>query len=229
MSRPRKSYALWILGHVMRALCGLAIFALCAFLVWRVAFSQKPPKEMRYLADNDILSAAYEANGGELTVMTQDQIPYTQAANKNYAYFNLDHCVFIKEADQIQLVLFYNDSTLERLQEELGLATCPPRGEEVFHVKLTQYVDVTPDGGETQTEKREFAPTSAEFGTNSMYTFTRYTFDGVELEDLDNVVIYLDIYYGEEAESRGTLRLFHRESMSEERALKAKERKEIEG
>lgn len=229
MSRPKKSYALWILGHMMRALLALAIFAMCGFLVWRVSFSQKPPKEMRILADNAILSAAYEANGGELTVMTQDQIPYTQAADKNYAYFNLDHCVFIKEADQIQLVLFYNDSTLERLQEELGLAACPPRGEEIFHVKLTQYVDVTPDGGEAQTEQRDFTPTAAEYGTNSMYTFVRYTFDGVELEDVDNVVIYLDIFYAEESESRGTLRLFHRESMSDERPLDSKERKEIEG
>ena len=229
MSRPRKSYALWILGHVLRALFGLAILALVTFLVWRMAFSQKPPKQMRTLADNDVLSAAYEANGGKLTILTQGQVPYTQAANKNYAYFNVDHCVFIKEADQVQLVLFYNDSTLERLQEELGLESCPPRGEEVFHVKLTQYVDVTPDGGETQTEALEFTPTSAEFGTNSMYTFVRYVFDGVELEDVDNLVIYFDIYYGEESESRGTLRLYHRDSLTEERALNAKERKEIEG
>ena len=229
MSRPRKSYTLWILGHVLRALCGLAIFAMCAFLVWRVAFSQKPPKDMRYLADNEILSAAYEANGGELTVLTQDQIPYTQAADKNYAYYNLDHCVFLKEADQVQLVLFYNDSTLERLQQELGLATCPPRGEEVFSVVLTQYVDVTPDGGETQTEPREFTPTATQYGTNSMYTFVRYTFDGVDLEDVETVVIFLDIFYADEAESRGTLRLYHRESLSEERTLNNKERKEIEG
>lgn len=229
MSRPRKSYALWILGHVLRALFGLAILALVTFLVWRMAFSQKPPKQMRTLADNDVLSAAYEANGGKLTILTQGQVPYTQAANKNYAYFNVDHCVFIKEADQVQLVLFYNDSTLERLQEELGLESCPPRGEEVFHVKLTQYVDVTPDGGETQTEALEFTPTSAEFGTNSMYTFVRYVFDGVELEDVDNLVIYFDIYYGEESESRGTLRLYHRDSLTEERTLNAKERKEIEG
>ena len=88
---------------------------------------------------------------------------------------------------------------------------------------------MTPDGGETQTEALEFTPTSAEFGTNSMYTFVRYVFDGVELEDVDNLVIYFDIYYGEESESRGTLRLYHRDSLTEERALNAKERKEIEG
>ena len=68
------------------------------------------------LSDNEILSAAYAANGGEIRVLEQAQVPYSQAADKQ-AYFNVDWCVFLTEADQLQLLLFYNNSTLEHLRE----------------------------------------------------------------------------------------------------------------
>ena len=124
-------------------------------------------------------------------------------------------------------MLFYNNSVLEHLAEDRGLSAVPARGEEVFSPKLTQYVDVTPadyvkaNENDILTETKSFAPTKCEITTNSLYTFIRYTFDGVDL-DTDTVVIYLDMYYGEE--SYGTLRLFHRESESELRELSGSEK-----
>ena len=233
MVKPKTSYALWMTGIFLRFLFVLAIAAVWGWLIWRVFFSQSVPGELKHISDNEVLSAAYGQNGGELTLLTQEQVEHTEG-DDNYAYFNVGRCVFIKEADQVQLLLFYNNSTLERLQEDLQLSEMPPRGEKVFDVKLTQYVDVTPEGTQVQseadvvTEARVFEPTSAEFGTNPLYTFCRYTFDGVDLAETDTVVVYFDIFYGDEQESRGTLRLYHRESVSEERALKNKERKIIE-
>ena len=74
------------------------------------------------------------------------------------------------------------------------------------------------------TEEIVLTPTSCEIGTTSLYTFIRYTFDGVDLENTDTVVVYLDILYGEEQAHRGTLRLFHRESETVERELTSKEK-----
>ena len=228
MGKPKSSYTLWILGHVVRLLFVLLLIAMITVLLWRVVFSQNPPDGFDEIAGNDTLRAALEANG-KITVLTQEQVKYTESAD-NYAYFNLEHCYFLKEADQVQLLLFYNNSTLERLAEDRGLAAVPPRGEEVFSLKLTQYVDVTPadfvkaSENDILTEAKTLSPTAAQITTNSLYTFIRYTFDGVEL-DADTVVIYLDLCY--EEESYGTLRLYHRESASEERLLSGKEQDAI--
>ena len=224
MGKPKSSYTLWILGHVVRFLFVLLLIGMITVLLWRVAFSQNPPDGFDRISGNEILRAALQTNG-KITVLEQGQVKYTEGAD-NYAYFNLDYCYFLKEADQVQLLLFYNNSTLERLAEDRGLAEIPARGEEVFSLKMTQYVDVTPadftkaSENDILTEERVFAPSKCEITTNSLYTFIRYTFDGVDL-DTDTVVIYLDMCY--EGESYGTLRLFHRESISEERLLSGAE------
>ena len=227
MGKPKSSYTLWIAGHVLRFLFALLIFGVCGMMLWRVIFSQNPPDGFDEISANDQLCAAL-AEHGELTVLLQeDQVKYTESKD-NYAYFNLDYCYFFKEADQVQLLLFYNNSTLERLAEDLGLESALPRGEEVFSLKLSQYVDVTPDGyvkadeNDILTEARTLTPSKCEITTNSLYTFLRYTFDGVDPEE-DTVVIYLDMCYGEE--SCGTLRLYHRDSETTERTLSNKERK----
>ncbi len=230
MSRPKSSYTLWIMGHVLRGLFALLIFSVCAFLIWRVAFSQKPPKQMRSIGTNEVLRAALEEHD-TLTMITQKtQVSYTEASD-NQAYFRYDWCVFIEEADQVQLLFFYNNSTLEKVQSEQGLAQELPRGEAVFDVVLTQYVDVSPEGhtGDPVSEKKAFSPTCVEVDTNrnGMYTFIRYTFDGVDLAD--TLVIYLDVYYAQLEESLGTLRLYHTENRTEVRELERKEEKIIRG
>lgn len=224
MGKPKSSYTLWILGHVVRFLFVLLLIGMITVLLWRVVFSQDPPDGFDQISGNDVLREALHTNG-KITVLTQDQVKYTEGAD-NYAYFNLDYCYFFKEADQVQLLLFYNNSTLEHLAEDRGLAAVPPRGEEIFSLKMTQYLDVTPEdhvkAGENDilTEERVLAPSRCEITTNSLYTFLRYTFDGVNL-DADTVVIYLDMCY--EGESYGTLRLYHRESETKERLLSGKE------
>jgi hypothetical protein len=224
MGKPKSSYTLWILGHVVRFLFVLLLIGMITVLLWRVVFSQDPPDGFDQISGNDVLREALHTNG-KITVLTQDQVKYTEGAD-NYAYFNLDYCYFFKEADQVQLLLFYNNSTLEHLAEDRGLAAVPPRGEEIFSLKMTQYLDVTPEdhakAGENDilTEERVLTPSRCEITTNSLYTFLRYTFDGVDL-DTDTVVIYLDMCY--EGESYGTLRLYHRESETKERLLSGKE------
>lgn len=230
MGKPKSSYVLWILGHFLRLLFTLLIIAVCAGILWRVACSGNVPSALEDITGNEVLRTAL-ATHGDLTILEQEQVKYTEGPN-NYAYFSADWCYFIKEADQVQLVLYYNNSTLERLAERKGLAEVPPAGEVVFDVKLTQYVDVTPadyvkvNENDILTEKIEVSPSAVQVETTSLYTFFRYTFDGVDLSK-DTVVIYLDMCHGEQGESFGTLRLFHREDESEERTLSSTEREII--
>lgn len=230
MGKPKSSYTLWILGHVVRFLFVLLLIAMITVLLWRVVFSQNPPDGFDGITGNDTLRAALDEHG-KITVLEQEQTKYTEGAD-NYAYFNLEYCYFFKEADQVQLVLFYNNSTLEHLAEDRGLSEVPARGEEIFSLKMTQILDVTPadftkaSENDILTEERVIAPSKCEVTTNSLYTFLRYTFDGVDL-DTDTVVIYLDMCY--EEKSYGTLRLYHRESASEERLLSGKEQDVVLG
>ena len=228
MGKPKSSYTLWILGHLLRFLFALLIIGICTVLLWRVVFSQNPPDGFDEITGNERLKAALDEHG-TLTVLTQEQTKYTEGED-NYAYFNLEYCYFFKEADQVQLVLFYNNSTLEHLAKDRELSAVPARGEEVFSLKMTQYVDVTPadfvktSENDILTEQRVITPSKCEVTTNSLYTFFRYTFDGVDME-ADTVVIYLDMCY--EDESYGTLRLFHRESETFSREISSSEKKII--
>ena len=225
MGKPKSSYTLWILGHALRFLFVLLLIGVISLMLWRVVFSQKPPDGFDQISTNGVLRTALDEHG-KITVQTQeDQVKYTEGAD-NYAYFNLKYCYFFKEADQVQLLLFYNNSTLEHLAEDRGLSAVPPRGDEVFTLELSQYVDVTPadfvkaSENDILTETKTAAPSKCEITTNSLYTFIRYTFDGVEIDE-DTVVIYLDMCY--EGKSYGTLRLYHRDSATQERLLSGTE------
>lgn len=229
MGRP-KSYVLWILWHVLRALFVLLIAFVCVFLGWRMFLSKRPPKELREISVNDALLAAYTANG-DITVMEQpSQVRYTEGED-NYADYHVARCVFLEEADQVQLLFFYNNSTLRDVSETLGIDPALPRGEEVFGVELLLLTDVSPKGheGDPVIEERIVRATSAEVDTNSLYTFVRYTFDGVDITD-GVTVVYFDIYHeGAERTELGTIRLYHEESDTESRSLTKKEQAVMEG
>lgn len=237
MARPRKSYYWWIAGKILYMLLGLGIFLMVAFLLWRVYFSGRLPKEMKVLAANDTLVAAYEENGGSLSMYTQEQGTHTRGEN-NYGYFAVPRFVIIPEANQVQVVFRYNNNTLEEMQKKYELGETPPRGEEVFDVTLLQMIDLTPeddsdneDGSEALLKKR-IAPTDYIVETTSLYTYFLYTFDGVDIDE-DTLVVYFDIYFGEnpdyEGEADGTLRLYHYESENIEVALTNKDKKALEG
>lgn len=230
MGRPRSSYFLWILGHVLRALFVLLVIAICGFLLWRMIFSKQTPSELREISRNEVLVQAYEANGGKLTVLSQpSQVPYTEGG-ENYADYHVDDCLFFDEANQAQLVFFYNNSVLRDLSAEWALPEELPKGEEVLGVELFVRIDVTPEGAQERVfEDVVIRPDEVLVAKSSLYTFFRYTFDGVDITS-DVAVIYLDVYYeGEERVELGTLRLYHEESKTETRELSAKEEKIIKG
>lgn len=235
MAKPRKSYALWITGHLLHFLFALLIFGVCGLMCWRVFISGIVPKEMKRLSPNAALCEAYERAGDELVLYTQDQATVTRS-EKDYGYFGVTRFTFIPEASQLQVVLRYNNSTLKHMVEDFSLAECPPRGEEIFDVTLLQIVDLTPDdltdntdGSATLGEVRIRAG-APEIDTTALYTYCRYTFDGVNIES-DTITAFLDIYYEEavdyEADPYGTLRLYHRDSTNLDEQLTAKEIKAL--
>lgn len=227
MAKPRKSYYWWIVGKVLYSLVALGIFAMIAFLLWRVLFSGNIPDTMEKLSPNAALLEAFEAKGDALVLRTQDHEIYTRGEDNN-GYFSTPRVVYIPEASQMQVLLRYNNSTLKATQREFGLESRPSQGEIVYDVTLLSIRDLTPedesdnlDGSETLGEVR-LAPTSYTVETTKLYTYILYTFDGVTFPE-DVIVTYVDIYYGGAldytAEAYGSIRVYHRDAVWVDRAL----------
>ena len=222
MSRPRKSFALWLTGHILHWLFAVLIFGVCGLVCWRVFISSAPPSEMKRLSPNAALAAAFAEQGEELPLYTQEQASVTRGEH-NYGYFGITRCTFIPDARQVQVVLRYNNSTLKALQSDFSLAERPPKGEEILDVTLLRVTDTTPDVKEDNTDgspnlrKDRLHPHAPIITTTALYTYCLYVFDGVEIAD-DTVAAFLDIYYegavDYNATPCGTLRLYHAESQN---------------
>ena len=186
------------IGFAFRLIVTLLVFAVVGIVVWRVFFSEKIPKQIRYLQKNEVLSAAYAESGGALTFRRQEQASITRG-EKNNGYFSVVDCVFIPEAAQVQVVFRYNNSTIRHLAADYGLERVPDKSEALFDVTLVRTTDLTPDdpsdNGDPSTLKQErIHATDSERAESSLYTFYRFVFDGVEIAaDTDGV--FADIYY----------------------------------
>ena len=236
MAKPRKSFYLWVTGKVLYFLLGFGIFLMTAFLFWRIYFSGLLPKEMKGVQANDTLKAVYATVGDDLKLMTQEQSTHTRTEN-NYGYFAVPRFVFIPEAEQVQVIFRYNNSTLKYTEQKYNLAERPPKGEEIFDVSLVSVYDMTPDDpsdnvdGSDTLGKTRVAPTSYTVTTTALYTYFCYTFDGVTVEP-ETITVFFDIYYKGDIDygktAYGTLRLYHHEEVWQEVGLTARDRRALE-
>ena len=224
-----------IIGRVIKTLFALFILAVNAILIWRVFFSASIPASVGTMLANDKLCAAYEQYGDELTLCYQEQATVTRAEH-NYGYFSVTQCVFIPEAEQVQIVVRYNNSTLRHLAEDYGLAEIPSRDGTLFDVTLVKTTDLTPDDPDDNLDLanlsvERYAPSEGTVrDTTSLYTFYRYVFDNVSVDDV-TVGVFADIYYVEdidyESEAYGTLCLYDDLSEWKTYTLTAADRKAL--
>ena len=104
-------------------------------------------------------------------------------------------------AKQLQVVFRYNNSTLEHLKEDYQLPEIPSKDSELFDVTLLKTTDLTPDNkddnaiADTLATTRYF-PTAEKTTrtTTSLYTYYRFVFDGVSVDDV-TVGVFADVYY----------------------------------
>lgn len=187
-----------IIGFVLKTLFTLLIAGICGILVWRVFFSTNIPDSVNSLLPNATLHSAYESNGEALTLRYQEQASITRAES-NAGYFSVVSCVFIPEANQVQLIFRYNNSTVQHLAEDYGLEQVPSKSEHLFDVSLVRTTDLTPSDrsdnldSSTLSQQRIF-PTQSVRDETLLYTYYRYVFDGVQVEEVTDG-IYVDIYY----------------------------------
>ena len=242
MSRVSRGFR--ITGKLIKFLFFLLIFSVIGVLLWRI-FSSGDPSSMKSLTPNDKLAAAYEEKGDDLYLFRQGQNMIT-SGKENYGYFAVTDCVFIPEANQIQIVVRYNTATLRSLAEDYALETAPSRDEELFDVSLTVATDLTPDvtddnAGNDPASVRftRVHPTQVSADTKNLYNYRRLVFelDSAELslsELLDSgllLAVYADIYYNQDIRydepAYGTLCLYDYLSEREDASLSGKERRAL--
>ena len=212
-----------IMKITVKAVCLTVIFGTIIFFLWRAFISTIIPDEVDGLAPNQALKTAWQVakeEGRELTYFTQMQ-DETTTAEHNYSYFTAKEVAFIEEANQIQLLFRYNNSTIRSLVDDYKLPTIPDRTAELYDVTLYVAYDLTPenptdnDGNNPESVKFiRYYPTETLSAQTLMYNYRRITFDGIDMNVTDNPVlaVYVDIYYVEDVDynkdSYGTLCIY---------------------
>ena len=223
-----------VFWRVVKWSISLLLFLICAIILWRV-FSSGDPKEVKYLMGNDALYEAYDKHGKDLVLQYQMQDTIT-TTERNRGYFSVTQYVFIPEAKQVQLVFRYNNSTIEHLARDYGLAEIPDKSEELFDVTLVTNTDRTPNDltdNENEDAKiiTRYFPSAAVRTETALYTYYRFVFENIEVTP-DMLVVDVDIYYkgdlNYEKPAYGTLRLYDNVSAWVPYKLSSTERKMLE-
>jgi hypothetical protein len=224
-----------VFWRVVKWSISLLLVVVCSIILWRV-FSSGDPKEVKYLMGNDALYEAYGEHGKKMVLQYQNQDTITRA-DYNAGYFSVTQYVFIPEAKQVQLVFRYNNSTIENLARDYGLAEIPEKSEDLFDVTLVTVTDRTPsdlsdnENGDAKLKTRYF-PSAAVRTETSLYTYYRFVFDNIEVTP-DMLYVFADFYYegdlNYEKRPYGTLCLYDNASAWIPYKLSRTERKMLEG
>lgn len=197
-----------IAKKIIALLFALLISCIMGILLWRI-LSSGNPASMKVLNINDRLVSAY-GESEELYMFRQRQRSIT-SGEKNYGYFAVTEYAIIPDANQIQAVVRYNNSTLRNTEKDYGLeANSLKREQEVYDISILVAIDRTPDNKEdnlgNEEESVEFVRckgTMALSDTRSLYNYRRMVFQlddaGIELRELMEkellLAIYADICY----------------------------------
>jgi len=221
----------WLIKFAFVAL----IAFICGFLLWRV-FSSATPKTMETISVDDAVYEAYEEDG-ELFAFYQKQASITRA-ERNAGYFSVAHTAIIPEANQIQVVLRYNNSTIKHLVEDYSLETIPERSEDLYDVSLFFSVDLTPENTEDNDGKTPEAVAYERFFASDMvsakktlYNYRKFVFDDIKIDDTV-IAVYADFYYvgdvNYDEKPYGSLLIYHNEEKEIKYSLTRDDLKAIE-
>lgn len=204
----RLSLTYKFLKHVVIAVVSVAVMSVLVFFAWRF-LSSGDPASMKYLTPNEKLCQAYSQQGEELYIFKQNQRSIT-SSEKNYGYFAITEYSIIPEANQIQTLVRYNNSTLKYTAEDHGLEQIPDRTAEVYDVTLLLAIDLTPENKDdnlgNDEESVKFVRCHGKVtGTDqkNVYNYRRMVFDldsaEVDIKELLDsgllLAIYADFYY----------------------------------
>lgn len=209
MSRASKGFR--IAGNLIKFTAAAIVMGVIALLLWRI-LSSGTPSSLDAMTPNGDLAAAYETYGADLYIFKQDHKSVT-TAERNYGYFAITDYYIIPEANQIQLVFRYNNSTVSALTKDYSLDPAPTPEEELYDLTLLLQTDLTPDNTadnagdiEGSVAYTRLYPTSVEREQTTLYNYFRYVFEfdteELSLSDMldsgELLAVYADVYYNKD-------------------------------
>lgn len=190
-----------LLGRILKLVFVSLIYGVCLLLLLRMC-SAKTPKELRGLDPNPALKDAY-AESGNLTLCYQngDSITRTEPSK---GYFAIPEYYYIPEANEVQLVFRYNNSTLKHVSDDYEIDPALTREGDWFDLSL---VLTKKDGTSLRIHPAKIEKSLSK----KLYVFYRVTFDDVVVDDT-TTGLFTDIYYKDdldyEKSAYGTLCLY---------------------
>ena len=178
-------------------------------MIWRINTLERVPSEMKILSVNQATYQAYvqaAERGESLSMFTQGKIDPMTTNEEAYGYFWLADTVLLPDAQQLQLVVRYNNSTLEHLASDYHLAAVPDREETVVVIRLRVIEDATPDDPTDNAKESSWTTYTLEptgeprMGQKDVYNYRRYVFDGVPMHR-DVIGLVVEFYYAGEADA----------------------------
>ncbi len=187
-----------IIKWVTRVLFLTLVACIVIFLGWRAVSHNTDPEEMTALVADEALTKAYATYGKELELYTQEQGTYTRA-ERNNGYFFIRQAVVIPQAEQIQILFRYNNSTIKALTEDYGLAQMPDRSEHLYDLSIAVKKDLTPDIYDDFDEEgcytiERYHPSQEISGTRNLYNYRKAVFNDIVIDET-TLGVFVDIYY----------------------------------
>lgn len=174
---PTGNKGLKIIKAVAVTLC----FAVVGLLLFRLFSFTYYPKKMKRLYFNDVLTAYYNENSGDIEPLTQTW--------RNYGYddpdegnFFCDNLIIIPEIGQLQISVRYNTSLMEKLTERHGIGTPSPDDFSIYTFRLVgvrandEIPEGTTDAGRPISATVEVPLTD----TFLMYRYQKLVIDGID-------------------------------------------------
>ena len=162
-------------GKILRVLVALVILFVVGFLGFRLVLFDYYPPSIKNLYFNETLAAYYEKTDGAIGAKTQRmRFPYDDSSK---GYFFADHLAVIDGADQLQVSLRLNVSTVDAIEEKYKLKDLSRDSLDYLSFRLVDMVKV----GETEVERVLAEGKVVAQEKLMMYRYLRLTFDGVDL------------------------------------------------
>ena len=205
-----------IIKKVLRVVGWVLFSAVLGVLFWRMCSTANDPKSVSTIMVNDKLSGIYSEQNNSLEIYYQNLDMFTRG-DDNYGYFAVTQSIIIPAAEQVQVVMRYNISTLEYLADDFpeDFEGTPDRNADLFDVTLIKVIDLTPDN-EEDNEDEEFLrferyfPADSVKDQTSRHNYERFMFENIDCEDA--LEVHVCIYYkGEldyEADAYGTIQIY---------------------
>ena len=204
-----------IAKNIFKAIFFIILIFVCTVLGFRMCSMNNMPDGISEMLVDDALYDAYKKQDGKLEMFTQNYDIFTRA-DYNYSYFAVPEAVFIPEAEQLQIIFRYNDSTIQHLATDYSLPELPSKESELFKVSIVKIVDLTPDDTSdnkdmSKFESQRFFPSEVVYERTSRHTYARMIFNGISADDAYEILA--DIHYVEaldyEQASYGAVLVYH--------------------